>query len=113
MPVYESGDFSGKNPVWYWYDGLHDARIKSAKSIKEDFVIVLDTSGVVGNREIKSISFENYKIRTSTFEMSWHWWLQDKLYFENGRFVIDILLTDENEKHKHLIVEFDDAKIEI
>ena len=45
--------------------------------------------------------------------MSWHWWLQDKLYFENGRFVIDILLTDENEKHKHLIVEFDDAKIEI
>ena len=112
MPVYESGNYSGKNPAWYWQYGLHDAKIKSTQTIKDEFVIKLDTSGVVGNRDIKSIAFKNYKIRTSTFETSWHWWLQDKLYFENGKFVIDILLTDEDENHKHFVIEFDDAKIE-
>ena len=122
--IYCSGDMSGKNPNWYWNTGLHDAEIISAEHlalpynykekdpIRNSLKLCLNTSGALYNREIKSITFLNYKVLTPDVEVEKTYWLQDVLKYKNDKFVLDITITDCNRESIFTVI-FDDAKVEI
>lgn len=121
--VYHSGDMSTKSPAWYWTGGLHDAQIVSVEQlqlpydykernpIRNSMKLLLDSSQALHDTTIKSITLLNYKVMTSDIELKNCYWLQDVLTFENGKYILNITVTD-CRKHDIFTVGFENAIVE-
>lgn len=82
-------------PDWYWFRGLHDAKILSVlkKDIPWDpkqkipdkncLILKIDCDNALLEQGITEIRFYNFKILTTNFNLNDlidGWWLSDELY---------------------------------
>ena len=73
--------------------------------------LLLDSSQALHDTTIKSITLLNYKVMTSDIELKNCYWLQDVLTFENGKYILNITVTD-CRKHDIFTVGFENAIVE-
>lgn len=125
---FASGDFSAKNPDWYWSRGLHDAHILRTESvelsynytqrnpIRNEFIIHLDSSDAMFDTTITSISLFNYKILEDKSDQGGYgdgldgcYWIQDILRFEKGKFILELIALGEDDFTYS--IQFESAKI--
>ena len=131
MRSFSSGDYSGRNPFWYWTQGLHDAQVLRAETFEIPFnkarkqyydcsclKLHLDSSGALLDRFVKSITFYNCKILVDNSHLGGYqkgsidgcYWMQDILKYENGKYVLDISLLGRDDFLFR--IRFDDAEVE-
>ena len=130
MRKYTSGDRSGRNPIWYWTRGLHDAMIlhvetmdlpydhTQPKPIRNCLKIYLDSSMAMFDTSVRCIKLLNYKILLDDSAHGGYegggiegcCWMQDILKYENGKYILEITALGEDDFK--FIILFDDAQIE-
>ena len=119
---YASGSLSGKAPEWYWRRGLHDAQILTADALELDydyrqrnpvrncFRLQLDAAGALFDREVRTISFYNYRIlRPAPLEGAF--WMGDFLRRDGQRYVLDITVTDLDQEEFTFSIRFESAGV--
>ena len=123
--LFHSGDCSGRNPGWYWTRGLHDAKITRVE-IRENpgdyrnrnrLILHLDTSQAMFDTAITAIELHNYKILLDESPIGGYpdtgirgcYWMQDVLSWENGKYILDMILLGEDDFHFR--VRFEDALV--
>lgn len=126
---FSSGDLSGKNPDWYWRAGLHDAQIlrvayldleydyRARNPIRNALVLHLDASQAMFDTDVTAIELQNYKILLDESSKGGYaddgivgcYWMQDVLTWENGKYILNIILLGEDDFH--LTVQFDSALV--
>lgn len=119
------GDLSGKDPEWYWYHGLHDARILRTEELELDydharsnslrncFKLYLDSSQCTYDTTVRSISLFNYQIIQTPIERKIDGceWLGDRLDFKYGKYLLTVCLLDSRRKNT-LVIRFEQAEVE-
>ena len=121
-------DYYAQFPDWYWKYGLHDAVILSVSELqlipdyKEKEIrynclkIDLDSRNAVYERDIKSISFFNYKIEPSDFDINsivQQWWMNDTFKIsEMKRNLIEIETATATDERAFFIIKFEFAETE-
>ena len=123
--VFSSGDRSGQNPHWYWRKGLHDAEITHV-DIKENpmdsrhrnsLILHLDASQAMFDTGINAIELRNYKILLDESPIGGYpdsgiggcYWMQDVLTWENGKYILDLILLGEDDFRFR--IRFEDAVV--
>lgn len=126
---FSSGDESGRNPPWYWKNGLHDAEITRIEKLEFDYdyrvknpvrnalVLHLDASGAMFDRSVKSIELCNYKILLDESPIGGYpdsgiggcYWMQDRLKWENGMYILELILLGEDDFR--FAIQFQDAVV--
>lgn len=123
--IFHSGDRSAKNPDWYWHKGLHDAEITHV-NIQENpmgfrhrssLVLHLDASQAMFDTGINAIELRNYKILLDESPIGGYpdsgiggcYWMQDVLTWENGKYILDLILLGEDDFRFR--VRFEDAVV--
>ena len=127
--VFSSGDHSGKNPGWYWTKGLHDAEIthvdalehpidyRQANPIRNSLILHLNASQAMFDSRITAIELKNYKILLDESPIGGYpdtgiggcYWMQDVLTWENGKYILDLILLGEDDFR--FCVRFEDALV--
>ena len=129
MRVYRSGVDSGETPQWYWHRGLHDALVLGVetqelpydvtqrKPVRNCMTIRLDAKGAMFDTTVTAIRLYNYKVLRDESEVGGYgagltdcYWMQDRLRWEKGKFVLDITALGENDFQYS--VRFDFAEVE-
>ena len=129
MRYFASGDDSGKNPEWYWKRGLHDALILGVemqelqydvtqrKPVRNVLTIRMNAEQAMFDTDLTAIRLYNYRVLTDESSMGGYgegladcYWMQDRLRFENGKFILDIIALGEHDFH--YIIRFDFAEVE-
>ncbi|MPM91192.1 hypothetical protein SDC9_138319 [bioreactor metagenome] len=120
--IYHSGDYSDKQPDWYWVQGLHDSKIINAQYYELDYdykrkkvnkntlCLDIDSSSALSDTTVKSISFINCKFN-SNVDLSGCIWFADKLFFENEKYRLALTFTD-CEREDTVNIIFDIASVE-
>ena len=120
--IYNSGDYSDKAPEWYWRAGLHDSEIISVEMldldydyklrnpIRNSFTLNLNSKSALYDTSVKSISFFNYNILTPEVKLDGCYWLQDVLNYTDGKFVLDITITN-CIRESVFTIRFDSAQV--
>ena len=126
---FSSGNLSGKNPDWYWKAGLHDAQILRTEKmefeydyrlrnpIRNSLILHLDASQAMFDSRITAIELKNYKILLDESPNGGHpdtgiggcYWMQDVLTWENGQYILDLILLGEDDFRFR--VRFEDALV--
>lgn len=129
MRAFRSGVDSDEIPLWYWVRGLHDALVLGVetqelpydvterKPVRNCMTIRLDTTEALFDTTVSAIRLFNYKVLRDESEAGGYgeglkdcYWMQDRLRFENGKFVLDITALGENDFCYS--VRFDFAEVE-
>ena len=126
---FSSGDLSGKNPDWYWKAGLHDAKLVRAEylefeydyrlknTVRNALVLHLDAAQAMFDTGITTIELHNYKILLDESSIGGYpddgiagcYWMQDILTWEDGKYILDIILLGEDDFH--FTVRFENAMV--
>ena len=121
-------------PDWYWKGGLHDAGILSVELIDFPFdyqkyvedkykydrslmVLKIDAKGALYDKRVEEIRFYNYEILTPDVSLKNRkslWWLDDRLFEQNNRYILEIDLEDCSSRPKRLTftVKFERAEVQ-
>lgn len=129
MRYFASGDDSGRDPEWYWKRGLHDALILGVEMqelqydvaqrnpVRNVLTIRLDAGQALYDTSITAIRLYNYRILTDESDVGGYgqgltdcYWMQDRLRWEKGKFLLDIIALGEDDFR--YIVRFDFAEVE-
>ena len=117
MRHFHSGDYSGRNPDWYWKLGLHDAEIlrseqleypydwKERNPVRNCLSIYLKASGALFDTGVKAIHLQNYKILRDDSHLGGYedgkldgcYWMQDILTYENDAYILEITALGEDD----------------
>ncbi len=123
--IFHSGDRSGKNPNWYWRNDLHDAEVIHVEFHEDPgdyrnrnrMILHLDSSQAMFDTGIKAIELRNCKVLLDESPIGGYpdsgiggcYWMQDVLTWENGKYILDIILLGEDDFH--FTIRFEDAVI--
>lgn len=130
MRRFHSGDCSGKDPEWYWKRGLHDAHILRTEALAFDYdytqrnparnglKIHLNASDAMFDTTVTCITLLNYKVLLDESANGGYeagciagcYWMQDTLKYENGKYVLELVLLGEDD-FKY-VIQFENAEIQ-
>lgn len=128
--------YNSRFPDWYWTNGLHDAKIlsisyfertpdwKSKMPIRNRLQIEIDGTGALFEQNIRTMRLFNCKIKEPEInpeelynkmdfdDFCGSWWINDTLnVLSNNRYSLEINVETAKQKHKKLIVEFEQPEI--
>lgn len=115
MAEYHSGNYSGKNPTWYWTEGLHDAQITKVER-KNDSAwpwlrFTINSEGALFSK-VNEITFLDFEIENNvSLNEKYYWWLEDKLTYEHGRYLLTLRLDTPKCKEIIVKIRFREAKV--
>lgn len=79
---------------------LHDCLINNIMKTKDKVIIEIDCSQEYGN--VKSITFENYKIMKEEMNFNGGYWLYEEIYIVNNQYELHVLIDVPSKKNANL-----------